>query len=474
MRRVQFRAREYCSDQSFADAEYEFVGDAQRGFAVTRGSQQLLALGPGYQLMRSEVCGVCSTDLARHYLPFPLPQITGHEVVLTDETGRRYVCEINASHRARGVSASCPYCAGGLDTHCAERLVLGIHDLPGGFGPWLLAPVNALLPVPDSIPTNSAVLVEPFAAALHAARTVDPKPGESVAVLGPRRLGLLVIAALAAVRQSLQLDYRIVALSRHSELLALAKLLGADAGLQVEGDGHALAPSSFDCVIDTTGNPLGLELALRLARREVHVKSTHGRPAAGLQHLTEMVVDELALARFDGAIIGDGAKVAWLTDTPPPPALAERVHLSADPDESAPLRLLDSIERTAAPGELPRFDFAVVDSARKADLATRPSSHHQRALVRPRGTLLVHPRAARGGPSILDAVAGRGLRLSTSRCGDFRSALALMESDAALRALGDRFVTHYFRAEDLASAFEMARSTECIKAVVEQQPASWQ
>ena len=38
---------------------------------------------------------------------------------------------------------------------------LGIHDLPGGFGPYLLAPVNAVLPVPEAIGPECAVLVEP-------------------------------------------------------------------------------------------------------------------------------------------------------------------------------------------------------------------------------------------------------------------------------------------------------------------------
>jgi len=57
--------------------------------------------------------------------------------------------------------------------------------------------------------------------------------------------------------------------------------------------------------------------------------------------------------------------------------------------------------------------------------------------------------------------------LSTSRCGDFRKALALVAADERLRGLGARFVTHRFAAADLPAAFGVARSRGCIKAVVE-------
>ena len=44
--------------------------------------------------------------------------------------------------------------------------------------------------------------------------------------------------------------------------------------------------------------------AVRLARREVHLKSTHGRPSAGLAKLTAFVVDELGLARLPSDAAG--------------------------------------------------------------------------------------------------------------------------------------------------------------------------
>ena len=183
---VEFEALDYRADQTFARARYRFAGDEQRGWSVHRDGRPLLELGPGYRLLRTSSCGVCSTDLARHWLPFPLPQVTGHEVIARDDRGRRYVVEINASHEARGVPNDCAFCSAGLPTHCPDRLTLGIHDLPGGFGPWFLAPVGACLEVPAIVGDDVAVLVEPFAAALHAVHTIAPRAGERIEVLGPR------------------------------------------------------------------------------------------------------------------------------------------------------------------------------------------------------------------------------------------------------------------------------------------------
>ena len=461
---IEFRAAEYRSDQGFSEALLRFEGDPERGWRVTRNGRPHLELGPGYRLLRTLSCGVCSTDLARHFLPFPLPQVTGHELVAQDEHGARHVVEINASHHARGVDGGCPFCAAGLHTHCPERLVLGIHDLPGGFGPWVLAPVGAALPLPDGVPTSAAVLVEPFAAALNAVTTARPREGERVAVLGPRRLGMLVVAALAGHRARSGTRYSITALARRPELLELARDFGADEGVLVAEGGAGLEDGSFDLVVDVTGSPEGLALATRLAAREVHLKSTHGRPAVGLTHLTELVVDELAIGPLVEAAISPGTRVAWTAAAAPAAGLLRRARVRRDPDAA---RLLDLHAAEALPGELPRADVAVVGSPAELDRAVRPRAGDERSLVRPRGELLVHPAADTAGSPLLAAVVGRGLRLSSSRCGDFRLALELLAGDPELLRIGEKLITHRFPASELARAFEVARTPACVKALVE-------
>lgn len=471
---LAFDALDYRSDQTFASARYRYVGDEQSGWSIERDGQEVLRLGPGFRLLRTLQCGVCSTDLARHFLPFPLPQVIGHEVVAVDERGVRYVVEINASHAARGVADECPFCSGGLPTHCPARVTLGIHDLPGGFGPWILVPTGACLRVPDSVPDSAAVLVEPFAAALHAVHTLAPQPGERIAVLGPRRLGMLVVAALTGVRtQALRSGraFDVVAVVRDPALAPLARSFGATDAVVLGLD--AIADGAFDVVVDTTGNPEGLELAVRLARREVHLKSTHGRASAGVEHLTELVVDELAIDRFpleqpapsaaawDRLRTGERPRIAWLAAAAPPDWLRSRAEVIRGPAAE-----VFAAVRRATRG-LPRADVAVVDSARGVAEAIRPIVGVEESLVRPRGDVLVLRDARVDGSPLLAAVARRGLRLSSSRCGEFAPALELLADDPDLARIGERLVTHRFRADDLAAAFVVARSRACIKAVVE-------
>ena len=81
---VKFEAAEYQPDGSFAAVEYRFVGNTTEGWWIERKGVSHLQLGPGYRLLQVLQCGVCATDLARRYLPFPLPQITGHELLARD------------------------------------------------------------------------------------------------------------------------------------------------------------------------------------------------------------------------------------------------------------------------------------------------------------------------------------------------------------------------------------------------------
>jgi threonine dehydrogenase-like Zn-dependent dehydrogenase len=475
-RSVTFEAAEYHADGSFAAAHYRYDGSPEDGWLVQRNGARHLELGPGYRLLRTLGCGVCSTDLDRHFLPFPLPQVTGHELVAEDEVGRRFVVEINASHSARHLQHDCSFCESGLATHCPERLVLGIHDLPGGFAPWVLVPIDAAIELAPTLSYETALLVEPFAASLNAASRVEPRAGDTIAVLGPRRLGMLVIAALAALRRRGGIDYEILAVSRHEHLLALSQEFGATATRLSRGAGDDLEDGLADIVIDTTASPEGLDLAVRLAAREVHLKSTHGQRAAGVDHLTELVVDEISLVQLPGDAC-DGARwvaslpwcgapvrVAWLVEEAPPVWLTEHVEVLRG--RSAAL-LFSRLEDESSAGRLPRVEAAVVDDAEQLDAVLRPSAASEASLVRPRGEIALAPAARSSDSTLLRAVAKQGLRLSSSRCGDFREALACIEADPELQRLGERLITHRFAATDITEAFEVARSPQCIKAVLD-------
>ncbi|MEZ6195039.1 MAG: alcohol dehydrogenase catalytic domain-containing protein [Planctomycetota bacterium] len=458
--RREIEAWEHRRDGGFDRVRLAFEGTEGGGWTIRRNEALDLELGPGYRLLDVRACGVCATDLARRHLPFPLPQVIGHEALLA-EGDRRWVVEINASHASRGDPDGCVFCRSGLETHCPDRLVLGIDRLPGGFGDVLLAPRGALRAVPDDLPDDTAVLVEPFAAALHAVATSPPRDGDRVGVLGPRRLGMLLVAALAAWRRREGTDFRIAALPRRAELGALARALGADEVIAPDAPGAAC-----DIVFDTTGHPDALPLAAALARRELHLKSTHGLGAGGLANPTAFVVDELRAERFTPDRAAGIVRAGGLGGTP---GLLLAIGHAADG--------VDGVRRATDPRDAARVlaalapptgraDGVVATSVAAVDAAIRVEGGGEVGLVRPRGTILIDPRA-RGASPLLDAVIDRDVRVVASRCGDFSRALALLAGDTELRRLGERFVTDRYRRDELPAAFARAGAPDCLKVVVD-------
>lgn len=78
---ITFEGQEYQKNGEFLLKRYRFYGSETEGWIVERiekgKHEQVLQLGSGYTLMETKFCGLCSTDINRQFLVFPLPQITG-------------------------------------------------------------------------------------------------------------------------------------------------------------------------------------------------------------------------------------------------------------------------------------------------------------------------------------------------------------------------------------------------------------
>jgi threonine dehydrogenase-like Zn-dependent dehydrogenase len=298
----------------------------------------------------------------------------------------------------------------------------------------------------------TATLAEPFAAAWHAVTGLRPAAGTRVAVLGAGRLGTLVVAALAAWRRRHGGPDTILVVTRSPGQATAARALGADEVRDVARAGDDLA----DVVIDTTGDPDGLATALRLATREVHLKSTTGQASCGIRHPTALVVDELTVvpARSTSSLgtmlSAGGAKAVVVALASPTADLRD---LPGDVRRGDDARALQAELSRDARVPLGAADAVVVSSAASLDAAIRPSASSARGLVRPRGSIIVAAEASTASP-LLAALLGKGLRLSSSRCGDLRDALPLLAETADL---GARLVTARVAASDLSVAWTTAR-----------------
>lgn len=239
---------------------------------------------PGESIVRVRMAGICGTDLelARGYMSYR--GVPGHEFVgeVADTTSaaladRRVVGEINAA------CGRCERCIGGFRRHCPHRTVLGILGRDGAFADYLRLPNENLLPVPDSIPDEAAVFVEPIAAAYEIFEQTHLRRDERIAVLGDGRLGALAAMVLRAE------SYAAVLGGLHRDKLERLAALGLEVKLEDE-----LKPG-FDVVIDCTGHGGGLNRALELVRPrgKLILKSTAA--AAATLNLARAVVNEVTI-----------------------------------------------------------------------------------------------------------------------------------------------------------------------------------
>lgn len=252
----------------------------------------------GFALIRLLCGGICNTDLELQRGYYGFYGIPGHEFVgevveasRRELVGRRVVGEINLN------CGSCSWCRKGLGRHCPSRKVLGIVKHPGAFREFLTLPERNLHMLPDSVPTEQAVFVEPLAAASEILDQVNIPCSSQVAVLGDGKLGLLVAQVLHAH------GLRVHQFGHHKEKLRIA----ARAGISAEQVRNHLPAAEYDWVVEATGSPKGLADAVRMTRPRgtVIMKSTvHG--LVGVDS-APVIVNEITLVgsrcgRFEPAI----------------------------------------------------------------------------------------------------------------------------------------------------------------------------
>jgi alcohol dehydrogenase len=184
-----------------------------------------------------------------------------------------------------------------MSRHCPKRTVLGIVRHAGAFREFLTLPESNLHIVPDAIPSEDAVFVEPLAAAGEILDQAAIPEGAAVAVLGDGKLGLLIAQVLCANLRKAHLY------GRHQEKLRIAERAGAETTIV----GKTVPIGKYDWVVEATGSQNGLETAVRMTRPRgtVFLKSTvHGLVRIDT---APVVVNELTLigsrcGRFEPAL----------------------------------------------------------------------------------------------------------------------------------------------------------------------------
>jgi len=248
-------------------------------------------------LIKVKAAGICGTDLSilKRTYQIPVPRILGHELsgvvsevgkkVTQVQVGDRVTSEINLS------CGNCYFCKSGQRTQCLSVKAIGIYE-DGAFAKYIKVPESNLHKIFD-IPFEEATFIEPIAAALQTFEMAPLQQNDNtVVIIGAGKLGLLILQVIKnRGRKAIVVD---------KSHLELAKELGADVIIPLEKDPvkkvmEETKNIGADIVVEATGTPDSMDLALSLVRNRgtINLKSTHG--IRTMTDLTQIVVRELKL-----------------------------------------------------------------------------------------------------------------------------------------------------------------------------------
>jgi len=229
-----------------------------------------------------------------------LPHVPGHEVVAEVvalgpearglDVGQRVVLNPWLTCGPRGIEPQCPPCQVGDLSMCWNftkgGLGPGVHigvitRAPGAWAERLAAHDSMLIPVPDGISNEAAVLADPFSVSFHAIVRHPPPPSGRVLVYGAGALGLTSVAILRALypdvevgvvarfesQKQMALQFGASAVFDHEPRLALVEELAAWSGavLHLPLDGLPVThPGHIDVVYDSIAKAETLEVDVRV------------------------------------------------------------------------------------------------------------------------------------------------------------------------------------------------------------------
>ncbi len=262
--------------------------------------------------IKTRLSGICGSDLATitskgsvYLSPFTsTPFVLGHEIVgeiaeigdLVEgwSIGERVVIEPALSCRVREIKPPCLQCINLRFANCENikngSISAGLQtgfcaDTGGGWSQYVLAHQSQLHRVPDDMSDEVAVLLEPFACALHGVLQTQFYSADNICVIGGGTIGLLTIAAL----RILGYQNRIINFAKYPHQQQFARDLGADVVIPPNRsrydvfseliDAEAFQPEigqkvllgGVDITFDCIGSSVTIDDALRFTRANGNV-----------------------------------------------------------------------------------------------------------------------------------------------------------------------------------------------------------
>jgi D-arabinose 1-dehydrogenase-like Zn-dependent alcohol dehydrogenase len=185
--------------------------------------------GAGQVRIKVQACGICHSDVLTVEGGWPgiqYPRIPGHEVAgIIDEVGDGVSAWTKGQRVGVGWHGghdnTCRECRRGDFGNCRNLKIPGI-SYDGGYQQYMVAPVEALAAIPESLSdVDAAPLLCAGITTYNALRHSGALPGDLVAVQGIGGLGHL------GIQFANKFGYQVAAIGRGPENATLAKKLGA-------------------------------------------------------------------------------------------------------------------------------------------------------------------------------------------------------------------------------------------------------
>ena len=243
--------------------------------------------GPGEIVVKVEACGVCAGDLkAYHGAPsfwggegnppyIKAPMIPGHEFIgrITD-MGEDVKGDFAIGDRVISEQivpcGECKFCKTGRYWMCQKHDVYGFqYNVNGGMAEYMKFPKEAInFKVPDELPIEQAVLIEPYSCSKHCVDRANIGNEDVVVLSGAGTLGLGMVGAIRQRNPKM-----LIVLDLNDERLKMAKRFGADMTLNPQKSDVVKTIQELtegygcDIYIEATGHPASVQQGLEAIRK---------------------------------------------------------------------------------------------------------------------------------------------------------------------------------------------------------------
>ncbi|PJN89623.1 MDR/zinc-dependent alcohol dehydrogenase-like family protein [Bacillus sp. mrc49] len=244
-------------------------------------------IGDGEILVKVEACGICAGDLKafdgapsfwgddQQPAYIKAPMIPGHEFIgHVVSLGEGVKGDFKIGDRIISEQIvpcwDCRFCNRGQYWMCEKHDLYGFqNNVNGGMAEYMKFTKEAInYKVPENLPIEKAILIEPYACSYHAVERAQIQLGDVVVLAGAGTLGLGMIGAIKKSGPG-----KLIVLDLFEERLEMAKQFGADMVLNpVKDDVNAIVKQltdgyGCDIYIEATGAQKSVEQGLNMIRK---------------------------------------------------------------------------------------------------------------------------------------------------------------------------------------------------------------